>query len=354
MARANFARGFEVGFNAVDSVIRQSDERKERERRNQREDEKWDFEKDKLERERSFQREMADAGRAPEQGMAIGAPGAKNFAAGKADQQFLAEQDAAIAELEGRAPSAAQLAAGSGNQIMDRNDPRAQDTRVGRLARVADVQLRHGKADEALKTEELANAIRKSGVKDAMDYLFASGGDAAGAQRIREQAMGPMGGTLIAEKATRKGADGTEYPDFKLSIRDGEGNVRELGSAFSMMYLANNPAEYHKLLQSENKAKGEAERGERQLAQGDRRLDIAQQQVTAQIQNWNADKEIQRARLLERMEEVSRFLTDPQLPTEQLKHYYAELKEIHSMLAARDAERRLQRGPAGFGAKRRR
>jgi DNA primase len=51
----------------------------------------------------------------------------------------------------------------------------------------------------------------------------------------------------------------------------------------------------------------------------------------------DGEKENQRARLLERMEEVSRFLTDPQLPTEQLKHYYAELKEIHSMLAARAA-----------------
>ena len=59
-------------------------------------------------------------------------------------------------------------------------------------------------------------------------------------------------------------------------------------------------------------------------------------------------KENQRARLLERMEEVSRFLTDPNLPTDKLKHYYAELKEIHSMLAARDAERRIQRVPANF------
>lgn len=61
----------------------------------------------------------------------------------------------------------------------------------------------------------------------------------------------------------------------------------------------------------------------------------------------NSEKESQRTKLLERMEEVSRYLTDPSLPTEQLKHYYAELKEIHSMLAARDAERRM-RVPASF------
>jgi DNA primase len=65
----------------------------------------------------------------------------------------------------------------------------------------------------------------------------------------------------------------------------------------------------------------------------------------------NGEKETQRTKLLERMEEVSRYLTDPNLPTDQLKHYYAELKEIHAMLAARDAERRIQRVPAGFKKK---
>ena len=53
-------------------------------------------------------------------------------------------------------------------------------------------------------------------------------------------------------------------------------------------------------------------------------------------------KETQRAHLLERMHEVSQYLTDPNLPPEQLQHYYAELREINSMLAARDAERRMR------------
>jgi DNA primase len=65
----------------------------------------------------------------------------------------------------------------------------------------------------------------------------------------------------------------------------------------------------------------------------------------------NSEKENQRTKLLERMEEVSRHLTQPGLPTDQLKHYYAELKEIHSMLSARDAERRM-RVPASFMNKR--
>ncbi|UCH27930.1 MAG: DNA primase [Trueperaceae bacterium] len=56
----------------------------------------------------------------------------------------------------------------------------------------------------------------------------------------------------------------------------------------------------------------------------------------------DGQKEQQRTLLLERMQEVSSFLTDPDLPTEQLQQYYAELKEIHTMLAARDAERRMR------------
>jgi DNA primase len=67
----------------------------------------------------------------------------------------------------------------------------------------------------------------------------------------------------------------------------------------------------------------------------------------------NGEKENQRTKLLERMEEVSRYLTDPNLPTDQLKHYYAELKEIHAMLAARDAERRIQRVPVNFAKRKR-
>jgi hypothetical protein len=67
----------------------------------------------------------------------------------------------------------------------------------------------------------------------------------------------------------------------------------------------------------------------------------------------NGEKEAQRKRLLERMQEVSSYLTDPNLPTEQLRHYYAELKEINAMLSARDTERRM-RVPPNFANRRRR
>jgi DNA primase len=67
----------------------------------------------------------------------------------------------------------------------------------------------------------------------------------------------------------------------------------------------------------------------------------------------SGEKETQRKRLLERMHEVSSYLTDPNLPTDKLRHYYAELKEINAMLAARDAERRT-RVPTGYANRRRR
>ncbi len=56
----------------------------------------------------------------------------------------------------------------------------------------------------------------------------------------------------------------------------------------------------------------------------------------------DGEKEAQRARLLERMQEVSQVLTDPNLPPAMLQHYYGELGQINAMLAARDAERRLR------------
>jgi DNA primase len=56
----------------------------------------------------------------------------------------------------------------------------------------------------------------------------------------------------------------------------------------------------------------------------------------------DGEKETQRARLIERMKEVNQALTDPDLAPVNLQHYYQELSEINSVLAARDAERRLR------------
>ena len=56
----------------------------------------------------------------------------------------------------------------------------------------------------------------------------------------------------------------------------------------------------------------------------------------------DGEKEAQRARLIERMNEVNQALTDPDLSPTKLEKYYKELGEINTVLAARDAERRLR------------
>ena len=47
-------------------------------------------------------------------------------------------------------------------------------------------------------------------------------------------------------------------------------------------------------------------------------------------------------KLLERRQEISSQLTDPNLPTDALKQYYSELKRINDTLKAREAEKRLR------------
>jgi DNA primase len=59
----------------------------------------------------------------------------------------------------------------------------------------------------------------------------------------------------------------------------------------------------------------------------------------------NEAKELQRSHILARMTEVSSLLAQQDLPVEQLQHYYAELDELATLLAARDAERRLRVNP---------
>lgn len=66
----------------------------------------------------------------------------------------------------------------------------------------------------------------------------------------------------------------------------------------------------------------------------------------------DGEKELQRKGLLERMQEVSRALTDPDLPPQRLAGLYDELREINAMLSARDAERRM-RVPTGWSRKKR-
>lgn len=272
MARG-FLGGFNVGFNAVDAVLRDKREMEDRERRNKREDERWKLEKERIDRERSLERELSEAGQTPTQGKAVGG----NFATSEADQRFLAEQDAAIAELEGRDASPVRLAAGAGSRIVDRDDPRAKDTRAGYLARVSDVQRRHGKVSESITTDELSRQIQRSGVKDALDLLLA-GGTPEQAQSLLKES-GRIDGQLVAKPTVRKGPNDVEMPDFDLSVVKPDGSVQHLGSALTMRFMADNPAEYLKLLNQEGKDRVQSERDAAKLALDERRVAVSEQQA---------------------------------------------------------------------------
>lgn len=58
--------------------------------------------------------------------------------------------------------------------------------------------------------------------------------------------------------------------------------------------------------------------------------------------NLERQKESSRARLLERREELSRLLEAPGVDDQRRPELYAELQEIHTMLSAREAERRTR------------
>ena len=67
----------------------------------------------------------------------------------------------------------------------------------------------------------------------------------------------------------------------------------------------------------------------------------------------DGQKELSRTRLEARVAELTTLLAGEGLSEEDLNGFYAELQEIQSVLAARDAERRL-RVPASFNRQRRR
>lgn len=277
MAGTGFVQGFNVGFNAVNSALRLAQLKEESDRRNKREDEKWGYEKGELDRKKNLATDLAAAGSEPTSGVVVGEAGSRNFADSPDEQAFLRDQDAAIADLQGTKPSAAKIAVGAGRNILEPSDPRAQTGRRGYSARVSDAYRKAGEVEKAFSVEDIQRQFERTRLKDASQYLFASKGDAAGTQRIWEEANGPLGGTLIAEPTVRKGADGTEIPDYALSVRDEQGNVRKLGSGFTMLYMADNPAEYMKLIKGEQKSKADSDREASKLALDERRVGVLEQ-----------------------------------------------------------------------------
>ena len=88
-----------------------------------------------------------------------------------------------------------------------------------------------------------------------------------------------------------------------------------------------------------------------------RRIDLEEQLAKAlsllRELRLDGQKELSRTRLEARVAELTTLLAGEGLSEEDLNGFYAELQEIQSVLAARDAERRL-RVPASFNRQRRR
>ncbi len=72
--------------------------------------------------------------------------------------------------------------------------------------------------------------------------------------------------------------------------------------------------------------------------------DAALRQALSRLRELHLEsqKETSRTRLLERREELGRLLEAPDTSSERLPALYAELKQIHAMLSAREAERRTR------------
>jgi len=87
----------------------------------------------------------------------------------------------------------------------------------------------------------------------------------------------------------------------------------------------------------------------------DIRIDIEEQiqKSLSRLRVLQIDEEVEmgRAQLRERQSQIASALTNPDLPTEQLQAYYAELKEIQVKLNAREAEKRMWIPANKFGKK---
>lgn len=260
-------------------------------------------------RQKATRQAVADAAAEPTVGQSV----AGNFTSNPSDAAALQADLAAEAEMRGTAAPAVQAAASSGNKATtfdsEQKAARFASERAGRSGyamRLADAYARTGEADKAMAYTQQWKALSKEGYKDALDALFRTGGDAEAAQSIfNETGSMKIGGRLVAEPTKRVGKDGVEMPDFKLSVVSPDGSVREIGSALTMRYMADGPENLRSMLSSEAQGSRQErqvsnqERGtDAQIRQGDRRLDLSEQQVGNETRNTDsviADRTAQRA-----------------------------------------------------------
>lgn len=313
-----FAAGYAAGAGSASNVMRMFEDQRRYE-----DEKKWrDEQRDWARRDRALQDEKTnaykEAGRTltADAGTSIGDKGNRVFARDAATAAALADQDAAIAEMEGRAPAQPAAALAVGGKLYD-DQAAAQravtrgNTPQGRLTRLSEAAFKVGDAEKGVQFEQAARQIQKEGYKDALDTLFRTGSAKAAQDFFDAQGDERVGGELQATPVERVMADGQKVRDFDLSIKRADGTVERIGSALEMRMTADDPTKWATFMR-QGTAEARAEKGvqlqERGVANTERAtaatianqqasLALREREVAANIENQRRMRQLEGARL---------------------------------------------------------
>lgn len=291
-----FASGFAAGWGAVDAARRTKLQEQQAAAQLAAQQEENAYRREERQRERDRRQAVSDAWSSDAQaGTAVGT----NFAAGKNDAAWLAQQAADEAEMRGDQAPAVSAAASSGNAVRRFGDAgqaanfaAERKGETGRLRRLADAEARFGNTDRAISLEQTHKQLMKEGYKDALDLGLATGDWDQAAERFN--GIGavriPEGARVVGKPVQRTGKDGVTMPDYDLSLVMPDGSARPLGSALTMRYMADGVANLRKIMGEEAAGGRDQQRldlygrgVEANIRQGDRRLDLDAANVQSQI-----------------------------------------------------------------------
>lgn len=296
----SFAAGFAAGAGAANAGLRTyyDNKRYEEEKKFREEQQAW-ARKDRAEHDAKVQA-YKDAGKTltADGGTSIGEAGNRIFSTDPQTAAAFAEQNAAIAEMEGRAPAPSAAALAVGGKIYD--DPeKAQravargNTTQGRLTRLSEAAFKVGDADKGVQFEESSRRIQKEGYKDALDTLFRTGNAKQAQDFFDAQGDDRVDGEIVATRVERTMADGQKVPDFDLSIKRKDGTVERIGSALEMRMNADDPTKWTQFMRQ---GQGEARADAGITLQG-RQVSNAERATTATIEDQSARRGLDERRL---------------------------------------------------------
>ncbi|MFN8760246.1 MAG: hypothetical protein ACK5XA_15735 [Tagaea sp.] len=305
---------FLAGFNMLDSVYRQREEQARFDEEKKFRNEQRNWAREDRAREQKKVKAYEDAGRTltADAGTAIGETGNRVFARDAATAAALADQEASVAELEGRAPAQSAAALAVGGKLFDNADTaqravRRGNTPQGRLQRLSEAAFSVGDAAQGAQFEQTARQIQKEGYKDALDTLFRTGSAKAAQDFFDAQGDERVDGELQATPVERVMADGQKVRDFTLAIKRKDGTVEPVGSALEMRMNADDPTKWTAFMRqgkSEARADQSLDLQGRQVTNTERATDasIANQAATLNLREREVDASIENQRAMRRLE----------------------------------------------------